>query len=267
MRVNQQHSLSGRGARGLLYAGKHLKNKAGQSQKHCLQGLPNAVEKMKRANKHPPSIHKAGWQQKAWSFTCLPSAQRQPVWHEAWKNVLPSCTGWQWRNKTEDHARSDGELVPVLELAVDAGVLVGWTLVVWAPCLVRTLLLGTQSWHSCYCPLHLEWQNSELVFREVHGSERHLTGNCGAQHFLFLPSKEWASFVPALCLFFSRAQHGLGGLSGAAGESEGDLGSISWLPTTEAIPKSGEVVVWKPGGSSVILRGFPFQNATKAREV
>lgn len=114
MRVNQQHSLSGWGARGLLYAGKHLKNRAGQSRKHCLQGLPNAVEKTRRANKHLPSIHKAGWQQKAWSFTCLPSAERQPVWHEAWKNALPSCTGWQWRNKTEDHARSDGELDPVL---------------------------------------------------------------------------------------------------------------------------------------------------------
>lgn len=42
---------------------------------------------------------------------------------------------------------------------------------------------------------------------------------------------------------FSRAQHGLGGLFGAAGESEGDPDSISWLPTTEVIPKSGEVVV------------------------
>lgn len=46
-----------------------------------------------------------------------------------------------------------------------------------------------------------------------------------------------------LSAFLSRAQRGLGGLSGAAGESEGDLGSVSWLPTTEVIPKSGEAVV------------------------
>lgn len=46
-----------------------------------------------------------------------------------------------------------------------------------------------------------------------------------------------------LSVSFSRAQCGLGGLSGAAGESEGDPDSISWLSTTEVIPKSGEVVV------------------------
>lgn len=46
-----------------------------------------------------------------------------------------------------------------------------------------------------------------------------------------------------LSAFFSRVRCGLGGLSGAAGDSEGDLGSISWLPSPEVIPKSGEAVV------------------------
>lgn len=51
------------------------------------------------------------------------------------------------------------------------------------------------------------------------------------------------------------------------GQLESGLGSVSWLPTTEVIPKRREAVVREPGGSSVVLRGFPFQDGTKAREI
>lgn len=51
------------------------------------------------------------------------------------------------------------------------------------------------------------------------------------------------------------------------GQLESGLGSVSWLPTTEVVPKSREGVVRESGGSSVVLRGFPFQDGTKAREI
>lgn len=51
------------------------------------------------------------------------------------------------------------------------------------------------------------------------------------------------------------------------GQLESGLGSLSWLPTKEVIPKGREVVVREPGGSSVVLRGFPFQDGTKASEI
>lgn len=40
--------------------GNTPRNEAGRGEKHCLEGLPNAVEKMSRVNKHLPSVHKAG---------------------------------------------------------------------------------------------------------------------------------------------------------------------------------------------------------------
>jgi len=60
--------------------------------------------------------------------------------------------------------------------------------------------------------------------------------------FSFCLGKE-AQVSYQLFAFLSRAQHGLGGLSRSAGELEGDLGSISWLPITKVIPKSREAVV------------------------
>lgn len=51
------------------------------------------------------------------------------------------------------------------------------------------------------------------------------------------------------------------------GQLESGLGSVSWLPTTEVIPKSREVVRREWGGSSVVLRGFPFQDGAKTRGI
>lgn len=95
----------------------------------------------------------------------------------------------------------------------------GWTHEACAPCLVQALLLSMQSWHGYCCPLRPQCQHSEPTFREIHGSERHLSRSCGAWHFPFLPRKGWAGFAPAASS--SRAQCELGGLSGAAGEWPG----------------------------------------------
>lgn len=43
-------------------------NKSGQSEKHCLKGLPNVIEKMKGGKKHLPSAHKPGWQHEIMVF-------------------------------------------------------------------------------------------------------------------------------------------------------------------------------------------------------
>lgn len=155
---------------------------------------------------------------------CLPTTSTG-IWLGAWKSVSPSRTGWWWRNKSEDRARSGGELV-----AAGAGAW-GSGYAVWADRLVHALLLSVQSWHSCYCPLNVQWQNSKLIFWVIHGSKKHSAGSHGSQCFHVLPGKGSASFVPALCLFYQTSAWARR-VAWGSWRAEGDLGSIPWPTTT-----------------------------------